>query len=443
MSKRIVALFLACLMLLSLCGIAGADDVKTVTITMRYDSTSVDNIFRMEMLKNGFRRLEAEDPSVHFEFEDMQKLELNDLVLQYNAGVVADLFIDYEDVTGKALQAGIIQDVDWFFDLENVQGAFFSGIQDLCTYDGHAYMIPVDLCANMLSANKRVLKELGWTDEDIASWPTRVMNGEWTMDDLYDTAKAAVDQGLVKYGFMLDGIDKASCYTLENAFGITSYNAETGELVFDTEEWTRFYDFWSKCAVNGVIPTTLKTFSGTYQSFLDEETLFFTDVSSYSNWLNKSGMEAKEFGDYYQEHFTQALMPKAVENAQPNVATKMRVFFVSDTVDAEKLEYIKKACNLAFTADNQEDVILKQAKYSVMPAAYELENVKADKFISDTFYMMDYVKVRPMHPDWEAYYHSYVRTAIEAVLVDGLTAEQAVEQVKNDLDFNLDGVVIK
>ena len=66
--KRLVALLLVALMALSMFSMANADDVKTVTITMRYDSTDTNNISRMEVIKNGFRMVEAEDPSVHFEF---------------------------------------------------------------------------------------------------------------------------------------------------------------------------------------------------------------------------------------------------------------------------------------------------------------------------------------------------------------------------------------
>ena len=163
-----------------------------------------------------------------------------------------------------------------------------------------------------------------------------------------------------------ESIDKASCYTLEEAFGITSYDAETGTLVFDSSEWLPFYEFWYKCGQNGVIPTTLSTFSGTYQAFLNGDVLFFTDVSSYSQWLNKSGMTEEEFAEYYQEHFTEALMPVANDKAVPQVVTKLRAFFISSTVDAEKLEYIKKACALAYAPEYQEDVILKQAKYYSM-----------------------------------------------------------------------------
>ena len=305
--KRFVAVLLALVIIMMAAMSVSAQDVKTITYHMRYDSANENVVARMNMIMNGFKKLEEQDPSVHFEFDLGPKLEVKDLALQFNAGVPIDLFFDEETAVGLLFDGGIIQPVDWFLELPNVKGNLFDSVVELGYYNGVYYGVPIDLAVNMVYANKDALKELGWTDEDIAAWPEKVAEGEWTIDDMIAVCKEALEKGIVKNGFMLDGIDNASCASIQGAFDFTNYDRENNKLIFDKEGYKRVYEFFDR-AVNqeGVIPVSLPGYDGTYLSFYNFEDLFFTDVSGYE-WMQRySEMSQEDWAAYYEEHFTQS-----------------------------------------------------------------------------------------------------------------------------------------
>ncbi len=450
--KRITALAMASAISLSLaaCGQkapeapkdaeVNEDGVKTITYRIRHDSTDEKVVTRSEMIMNGFKMLEEQDPTVHFEFEYLPKLEVDELALQFQSKAVdADLFSDEETAIGQLVKGGIIQPVDWFLDLPNVKGNIFENVEKLNVYEGHCYGLPIDMAVCMVYANKDALKKLGWTDEDIAAWPEKVKNGEWTLDDMTATCKEAIDKGIVKYGFMTDGVDRAGSFSIGNALGINSYDREQNKLIFNQSEWLRVFQWWDKSVhEDKIIPASLPSFEGTCKSFWNGEVLFFSDVSGYEYWQRNSEMSQEEFQKYYDEHFTQALMPSADKGTPAQAAMKLRSMFVYSTVEGEKLEYLKKAINLAYTAENQVANTKYNGKLSALIPTYDLQEIQDFKFVNDTKYMPDYTTMRSSHPDFKNKYNKYGRTAVEAIMVDGISPEEAVEMMMNELKFNVD-----
>lgn len=420
----------------------GDDGVKTITYTFRYDSDNITaeeaDASRNGMIKGGFELLEEQlGGEVKFVIEYLPKLEIADLAMQAAGGVEADLFLDEETAIGQGVKGDLMAEVDWFLDLENVQGNISQQVIDMSMYEGHLYGIPVDLAPNMLYANKNMLKELGWTDADIEAWPGKVASGEWTMDDMIATAKEAMDQGIAKYGFMMDGVDNCASFTLASAFGFDMVDDETGNLIV-TDEWISVFEKWDELVnVSGVTPTSLTSFEGTYETFYKGETLFFPDVSGYQYWQRNSNMDKDEFAEYYAENFTQALFPSAVEGEPGVVGTKVRSLFVSPQVQGEKLEYLQQAINLAYTPENVTSAVLDQVRISVLTNATDSPEIADHAFLSDCAYMTDYVTVRPAHPDFNTKYGAYYRTQVEGIIVDKISPEQAWENMKAEIEFNI------
>ncbi len=421
----------------------GGTDVKTINYTFRFDSDNITeeeaNVSRNGMIVNGFKMLEEElGGTVKFEIEYLPKLEIDELAMQAAGGVEADLFLDEETAIGQAVKGGLVQPVDWFTELENVEGNIYQNVIDVSMYEGHLYGIPIDTAPNMLYANKNMLKDLGWTDEDIAAWPEKVMNGEWTVSDMIDTAKDAMDQGLAKYGFMMDGVDNASSFTVANAFGFDIYDATENKLIV-TDEWIDVFTLWDDLVnVSGVTPESLPSFEGTYETFYQNEALFFTDVSGFGYWQRNSNMSQEEFHAYYEENFTQALFPAVNEGDSGSAAMKVRSLFVSPQVEGEKLDYLMQAINLAYSPENTVSAMYDQGKPSVVKSAFDLAEMDDYKFLNDIAYMADYCNLRSPHPDFASGYHSYYRTQVEAIIVDKISPEQAWENMKAEIEFNID-----
>lgn len=437
--KRFVAVLLALAIVMVAAMSVSAQDVKTITYYMRYDSANENVVARMNMIMNGFKKLEEQDPSVHFEFDLGPKLEVKDLALQFNAGVPIDLFFDEETAVGLLFDGGIIQPVDWFLELPNVKGNLFDSVVELGYYNGIYYGVPIDLAVNMVYANKDALKQLGWTDEEIAAWPEKVAVGEWTIDDMIAVCKEAIDKGIVKNGFMLDGIDNAACASIQGAFDFSNYDRENNKLIFDKEGYKRVYEFFDR-AVNqeGVIPVSLPGYDGTYLSFYNFEDLFFTDVSGYEWMQRNSEMSQEDWAAYYEEHFTQALQPSATKGVHAQALMKMRSMFVTTQVEGEKLEYLKQALNLAYVPENMVEESKYFGKLNVMKTMYDLPEVQEFKFLVDTAYMAEYGNMRSPHPDFNSKFHKYFRNQIEAIIVDKITPDEAVEAFEADVRFNIE-----
>ena len=68
----------------------------------------------------------------------------------------------------------------------------------------------------------------------------------------------------------------------------------------------------------------------------------------------------------------------------------------------------------------------------------DLPEVKEFKFLADTAYMAEYGNMRAPHPDFNSKFHKYFRNQIEAIIVDKITPEQAVEAFEADVRFNIE-----
>ncbi|MEE9616044.1 MAG: extracellular solute-binding protein, partial [Anaerolineae bacterium] len=67
-------------------------------------------------------------------------------------------------------------------------------------WNGKRWGVPQDAEARPMFYNKTLLAELGWSDADIESLPDRIMSGEFTWEDMFDTAEEAVTAGVVAEG---------------------------------------------------------------------------------------------------------------------------------------------------------------------------------------------------------------------------------------------------
>lgn len=69
------------------------------------------------------------------------------------------------------------------------------------TLDGEIWAVPIALEPELLFYNKLLLKELGWSEEEIESLPDRIAQSQFLYEDMIGTAEAAVKIGLVEPGF--------------------------------------------------------------------------------------------------------------------------------------------------------------------------------------------------------------------------------------------------
>lgn len=69
------------------------------------------------------------------------------------------------------------------------------------TMDGHIWAIPIQMDMLLFFFNKPMLRELGWSEEEIEQLPMQIASGQFTLDDLVTTSRYAVATGVVDAQF--------------------------------------------------------------------------------------------------------------------------------------------------------------------------------------------------------------------------------------------------
>jgi inositol-phosphate transport system substrate-binding protein len=122
-------------------------------------------------------------------------------ILGFKSKKESDIFtIGHEDIAWLAkgkyiLTLDSLKDSDAYADV-------YDSLWEAVNWNGHIWGALQDTEARPVYYNKNVLKQLGWSDEDINNLPEKVKKGEFTLGDMTRVAKEAMDQGLVEWGIM-------------------------------------------------------------------------------------------------------------------------------------------------------------------------------------------------------------------------------------------------
>ncbi|MGQ0571739.1 MAG: ABC transporter substrate-binding protein, partial [Armatimonadota bacterium] len=100
---------------------------------------------------------------------------------------------------------------------------------------GKTWGIPQDTEARPLYFNKVLLKKMGWSDQQIADLPKRIVSGDFTWDDVMTVAREARQKNVIEagkgyYHRPVNGVDFIQWY---RSFGGRDFDAQSGKLVFN------------------------------------------------------------------------------------------------------------------------------------------------------------------------------------------------------------------
>jgi inositol-phosphate transport system substrate-binding protein len=113
-------------------------------------------------------------------------------------------------------------------------------------YKGKRWAIPQDTEARPMFWSKPALKKLGWSDADINGLPDKIKSGQFTLQDLLETAKQMQDKGVVEKGngFWTRWSQGNDWYEFYYSFGGQLQDPTTGKLVMVKDAWTKHYQFF-------------------------------------------------------------------------------------------------------------------------------------------------------------------------------------------------------
>ncbi|WP_058486842.1 sugar ABC transporter substrate-binding protein [Defluviitalea phaphyphila] len=317
----------------------------------------------------------------------------------------------------------------------------YPNLWDATKWGTKIYGIPQDTEARPVFFRKDILRELGWSEDEISSLPERIKNGEFTLDDMTNLAKEAVDKGVAKFGIYHRPNNGAFFVSMIYNFGGKLFNEENGKLVFDRQAikdtLNYFYDI---SQVEKVVPDgmTSMEWRQIHQDWVEGNVLFW--YGGTWHWAEYQEVEYhSELGklseDYMFENIGYALIPAASKEGNPVTLSQPYVYVINSNTKYPDLAFALVA--IASQPNYNVKHAIGSGHLVISSTAAEDSTYKENKFLSDVQYMLDYTTIQPNHPEMSKLTSALFK-AIQGVEMGEYNPDQAIEwleeQVKNDIE---------
>ncbi|MFQ5398532.1 MAG: extracellular solute-binding protein [Anaerolineae bacterium] len=367
--------------------------------------------------------------------------------LASDAGEAPDIIVSGHEHIGDWATAGYLVDIT---DMIGDYPEFADVIDSLWAsteLNGRRYGVPQDAEARPMYYSKPLLRELGWSDEEIESLDERVASGEFTFQDMLDTAAEAVEKGVVQPGdgwWHRPSNGPDFLYYYYGAGG--EIKSDGDALIFDKSAALNVYNLlYDAAQVRNIIrPNKLDgdwDFHKEYTSTFDHVLFVFEGTWRWASW-HTNYLQDKGGEDYLWENVGFAPIPANEEGTgEPITLTHPLVYMISSQSDNPDLALLliskatAKELNTTYAIDSGHLGILKsQSDYAPYTTA---------KFLSSTLPLLQYTTFLPNSPYWSAWSEAYYK-GIQAVESGDLMPDEAVDFVVDLLQNELgDNVIIQ
>ncbi len=159
----------------------------------------------------------------------------------------------------------------WLFDLtdftmDNPQwfGDVFPSLWASTECGGRRFAVPQDAEARMFFFNKDLMREAGFSEEEIESLDERVLAGEVTLDDMSDIALRVVENSSAEYGILHRPSRGPDYLMIFNQYGSSFLDSETGKLLLEEDKLAAAYGWFQRNVEIGVTPANNTSLEWTY-----------------------------------------------------------------------------------------------------------------------------------------------------------------------------------
>jgi inositol-phosphate transport system substrate-binding protein len=362
------------------------------------------------------------------------------------AGQAPDIVCSGHEYIGDWAPAG------YLVDLTNLLGDYpeFDDVIDALwastEFQGSRWGVPQDAEARPLFFNKTLLAELGWSDADIDSLPDRIMSGQYSLEDMFDTAEEAVEAGIVAEGNgwwhrPKNGGDFLYFYTAAGGEIVGAGDA----LVFDKGAALKVYEkLYEATQERGILSDTRLDGDWTtwHTNWTDGDVLFMFGGSW--NWADWAANFVADRGgeDYLWEHFGFAAIP-GMENGtgNPTTLTHPLVYMISSASEHPDLDLL--LISKATVKELNTDYAIASGHLGILKSQAEYGPYTSAKFLTQVLPLLDVTTFLPNSPYWSAYSEAYY-LGIQAVESGDLNPAEALDVVVDQLQNELgDNVVIQ
>jgi len=366
--------------------------------------------------------------------------------LSSNAGQAPDIVVSGHEHIGDWAPGGLLVDVT---DMLGDYPEFDDVIDALWTsteFDGKRWGVPQDAEARPLFFNKTKLAELGWSDADIESLPDRIASGEYTWEDMLDTAEEAVNAGVVAEGNGWWHRPRNGGDFLYYYFAAGGEITGEGEaLIYDQEAALKVYQMlYSATQERGILSDARLDGDWTgWHTGVTNGDVLFTFGGSW-NWAEWAVNYVVDRGgeDFLWENFGFAAIPgRADGTGEPITLTHPLVYMVSSQAEDPDLALL--LISKATVKELNTDYAVVSGHLGILKSQADYAPYTSAKFLSEVLPLLEFTTFLPNSPHWSAWSEAYY-LGIQAVETGDLTAEEAVEVVVDQLQNELgDNVVIR
>ena len=309
----------------------------------------------------------------------------------------------------------------------------------------HIWGVPQDATPGGIWYRKDVLRELGYSDEDIATMLPSSAEGV-TFDDIARLAKEAVDAGLVEWGILHRPSPGDTVYIYMRIFGGSVYDPDEDKLVLTKSAALSAFEWFKARVDEGVISEAPPAWGVIHAAFVDGETLFTfaSHVGTPSEWMAKYGLTDEVFTN----DLGFMLFPPAVPGAEPVTTLGPLAYLVTSGCVKPEEENPEAAAAILLFATSP-DLLVRHTIQTMRPpvraAAYDhpaLEEYPYIAHIRNVAPMLEYAVDIPKHADWGKY-KTDVFEVIKAVEAGILTPAEAVDELVSTLQADIPDILIE
>jgi len=318
---------------------------------------------------------------------------------------------------------------------------------DSGTWNGTVWAVPQDTEARPMYYSKTKLAELGWSEEEIASLPDRIKNGEFTLDDLIATAKEAIEKGVVEpgYGYWHRNSKGGDFIQYYAAYGGRIYDEASDKLVISKGALVNFYKFQRRVVEEGITPENfIGTESNIWHDTVSHDKVVFWNggVWNWSNWAKN--FVAEEGGNDYLFSFVgYALQPSGIKG-QPGVTLSHPLVYMITSPKTSGTDLYDEACAvLAKTTTPELNTVhaVESTHLGILKSQAADPTYAQDKLLSETLYMLDYNFYQPNHTMYTPWFDIVYDGMVKAEAGE-VTPEKAAEDVVKLLESEIGDFLI-
>jgi len=361
----------------------------------------------------------------------------NEFVLATEASEGPDIILSGHEDIGAWAPAGYILSLDDKLEAHPEFGDIVPALWASQTWNGKIWGIPQDAEARPIFYSKPLLADLGWSDEEIASLPQRVLDGEFTFADLVATAKQAVDEGVVEKGHGFyhrtgNGPDWLIWYYGEGGQVLD----EDGKLVFDKDAARAALELIGSFGSSGI---TREDMIGLDGNILNTDVASAESVLFYQggtwNWANWARNFVADRGgnDYLLENVGLLLFPTLNDKVGPLTLTHPLSYMISSTSKNPDVALDLIAAVTVPEANNRHAI--GSFHLGILNTQLETADYADNQALSQAHYMLDHTTSIPNDPGWNAWSNAWW-VAIQAA-ASGSTPDEAVDLAVNQLTSEL------